>query len=308
MTVAGRLDKRQSVDAVAAAIMVGLTFSWGLNGVVAKISYRGFDPIFVTLARSVVGGALVLIWCRLRGVKLFERDGTLWLGILAGALFGGEFLLIFVGLEYTTVARNTLLVNTMPFWVLLGAHFLLGERMTLVKLAGLVAAFAGVVLVFADRLSLPSPEALFGDALSLAAGVLWAATTLVIKRSRLTEIGAEKLLLYQLAMASIMALPLLLVSGPAVRGLDALAIGALAFQAIYIVAITFQVWFWLMRRYPASGLASFAFLSPVFGVLCGSVLLGEPSSPSIFIALALIAAGLFMVNWRPRAQVVPGKA
>ena len=160
--------------------MIGLTLSWGLNGVAAKLSNPA-TPVFLTLARSVVGGGMVFLWCRWRGIRLFERDGTLWLGLLAGLLFGLEFLLIFVGLDYTSAARSTLLVNSMPFWVLLGGHFFLGERMSLRKFIGLLLAFAGVALVFSDKLSLPGPDALIGDLMSLAAGLLWAATTLVIK-------------------------------------------------------------------------------------------------------------------------------
>ena len=299
---AGAFDRRDAVDMAAAAIMIGLTFSWGLNGVAAKISYSGFSPVFVAVARSAIGGLLVFLWCRYRGIRLFDSDGTLWPGLLAGLLFGGEFLLIFVGLEFTTVARSTLMVNTMPFWVLVGAHFLLGEHMTLRKWAGLALAFAGVVLVFSDKLSLPGPEAITGDIMSLGAGVLWAATTLVIKKSRLAGTSAEKLLLYQLAVSAMMALPLLPLAGPALREFSAPAYAALLFQAVYIVAFTYILWFWLMRRYPASGLSSFAFLTPAFGVLCGGLLLGEPLSIKIFAALGLIATGLVIVN-RPRRQL-----
>ena len=297
---AGAFDRRDAVDIAAAAIMVGLTFSWGLNGVAAKLSYAGFSPVFVAVARSVVGGLLVFMWCRYRGIRLFENDGTLWPGLLAGLLFGAEFVLIFVGLEFTTVARSALMVNTMPFWVLVGAHFLLGEHMTLRKWAGLAMAFAGVVLVFSDKLSLPGPEAITGDIMSLGAGILWAATTLVIKKSRLATASAEKLLLYQLAVSAVMTLPLLPLAGPAVRGFSPLATGALLFQAVYVVAFTYILWFWLVRRYPAAGLSSFAFLTPAFGVLCGGILLGEPLSLRIFAALGLIAAGLIVVNRPPR--------
>ncbi|WP_189435223.1 EamA family transporter, partial [Mesorhizobium sp. M1E.F.Ca.ET.041.01.1.1] len=94
----------------AAAIMVGLTLSWGMNYVAAKVSYAGYDPVFVSIARSILGGLCVFGWCRLRGIKLFQADGTLVAGIVAGVLFGVEFLFLYVGLEYTTVARNTLLV------------------------------------------------------------------------------------------------------------------------------------------------------------------------------------------------------
>ncbi|TIP02331.1 MAG: DMT family transporter [Mesorhizobium sp.] len=301
MTTAAELDRRDAVDMAAAAIMVGLTFSWGLNYVAAKISYAGYDPVFVSIARSLIGGACVLGWCRLRGIKLFEADGTLAAGIVVGVLFGVEFLCLYIGLEYTTVARNTLLVNTMPFWVLIGGHFLLGEHIKARKLGGLVLAFCGLVAVFSDGIVAGSDATLTGDLLSLGSGILWAATSIVIKRSKLVATSAEKLLLYQLAGAAIVGVLVMPLAGPPIRAVATLPTLALLFQSFYIVAFTYVLWFWLLRRYPASGLSSFAFLSPVFGVLCG-VVLGEAPTTRIFLALALIAAGLIIVNRPARRQ------
>ena len=294
------------MDSLAAALMIMLTLSWGLNGVAAKLTNIGYSPIFLSLVRSALGGALVFLWCQYRGIRLFERDGTLWAGLLAGSLFGLEFLLIFIGLDYTSVARSALLVNTMPFWTLLVGHFLLGERVSARKIAGLLLAFGGLALVFSDELSLPGPDALLGDLLSLGAGLAWAATMIVIKGTRLAGIAAEKLLLYQLAVAaaiSALALPL---GGPIIRDGNALATGALLFQAVYVTAVTYVLWFWLVQRYPASGLASFTFLTPVFGVLFGGVLLGEPLGITIFIALALIVTGLVLVNRPPKRSIPAG--
>ncbi|ESX21139.1 DMT family transporter [Mesorhizobium sp. LSJC264A00] len=305
MAVASALDRRDAVDLAAAAIMVGLTFSWGLNYVAAKISYAGFDPVFVSIARSIIGGLCVLGWCWLRGIRLFKADGSLVAGIIVGVLFGVEFLCLYIGLEYTTVARNTLLVNTMPFWVLVGGHFLLGERINARKLGGLVLAFCGLVAVFSDGIAGGTDVTLMGDLLSLGSGILWAATSIVIKRSKLVETSAEKLLLYQLAGAAIVGVLVLPFAGPPIRAVSALPALALLFQSLYIVAFTYVLWFWLLRRYPASALSSFAFLSPVFGVLCGAIILGEAPTTRIFVALGLIAVGLIIVN-RPARKQVPG--
>ncbi len=305
MAVASSLDRRDAVDLAAAAIMVGLTFSWGLNYVAAKISYAGYDPVFVSIARSIIGGLCVLGWCWLRGIKLFEPDGSLVAGIVVGVLFGVEFLCLYIGLEYTTVARNTLLVNTMPFWVLIGGHFLLGERINARKLGGLVLAFCGLVAVFSDGIVGGTDTTLMGDLLSLGSGILWAATSIVIKRSKLVETSAEKLLLYQLAGAAIVGVLVMPFAGPPIRAITTVSTLALLFQSLYIVAFTYVLWFWLLRRYPASGLSSFAFLSPVFGVLCGAVILGEAPTLRIFVALGLIAIGLIIVN-RPIRKQVPG--
>lgn len=301
---ADTLDRREAVDMTAAAIMVGLTLSWGLNYVAAKISYIGYDPVFVSIARSILGGLCVFAWCRLRGIKLFEADGTLIAGIAVGVLFGVEFMCLYIGLEYTTVSRNTLLVNTMPFWVLIGGHFLLGERINARKLGGLFLAFGGLAAVFFDGILAGNDSTLTGDLLSLGSGVLWALTSIVIKRSKLVDTPAEKLLLYQLAGATVVGMLVMPFAGAPIRQFAVLPTLALAFQSFFIVAVTYVLWFWLLTRYPAAGLSSFAFLSPVFGVLCGAVLLGEPLTVKIFVALALIAAGLIIVN-RPSRRQIP---
>ncbi|MDH4984596.1 DMT family transporter [Aminobacter anthyllidis] len=298
------LDRRDSIDTAAVVLMLLLTMSWGMNGVAAKLATSGYNPIFLNVARSGIGCILVFLWCLYRGVPLWSKDGTLWAGIAAGLLFGTEFILVFVSLEYTTVARNSLLVNTMPFWVLIGAHFWLGERMTLQKFLGLLLAFGGVAVVFADKLSMTGSSTLVGDLLALVAGLLWALTTLVIKGTKLSNAGAEKVLLYQLVVSALMAVPLVSLAGPALRDVSAVATGALLFQAVYVVAFTYILWFWLMRRYPAAGLSSFAFLSPAFSVICGWLVLGEPLTWNIFLALGLIVAGLMIVN-RPSRKTVP---
>ena len=298
------LERRDSIDALAASLMILLTFSWGLNQVAIKIANTGYNPVLLTVLRSVIAACLVFLWCRWKGIRLFERDGTLPGGLLAGIMFGAEFVLIFFGLDYTSAARGVLMINTMPFWVLVGGHFFLGERISPVRFAGLVLAFAGVVLVFSDELSLAGPDALFGDALCLVAGFLWGATTIVIRRTKLATASAEKTLLYQLAVSAVFALPLLPLAGPLLREVSALATASLMFQAVYVVAFTYILWFWLIRQYPASGLSSFTFLSPVFGVLCGALILDEPLSARIFLALGLIAVGLLLVN-RPVRRTIP---
>ena len=102
------------------------------------------------------------------------------------------------------------------------------------------------------------------------------------------------------AAVAVIVLPF---SGPAIRDANAVATWAILFQAVYIVAVTYVLWFWLVRHYPASGLASFTFLTPAFGVLFAGLILGEPLGMTIFVALALIAGGLILVNRMPRQSV-----
>lgn len=302
MTGVSALDRRDTVDGFAIGAMIAITFVWGLSNILTKIANTGYNPVFVTFSRSALGVILVLGWCAWRGIPLFRRDGTLWPGLLAGLLFAIQFLLLFIALEFTSVARAVLLGNTMPFWVLIGAHFVLGEKMDARKFIGIALAFAGVFVIFADRLSVPGPDAWIGDLMNLAAGAVWACITFVIKGTRLSEAAAEKVLCYQLGVSALVSLCVMPFAGPVVREAGMAASLAILAQAVFVVAITYILWFWMMRRYPAASLSSFVFLVPSFGVLQGAIFLGEPLSPLIFLSLALIAAGIVIVN-RPRRGV-----
>lgn len=289
-------SNRVSFDGLAVALVIFLMFTWGLNQVAIKVGNRGFNPMLMAAGRAALAGICVFLWCYWKGTPLFRRDKTLWPGLLAGLLFGAEFVLLFLAMEYTSVGRVTLMMNIMPFWVAIGGHFLLGERMSIRAFIGMCVAFAGVFLVFSDHVSRPGPDALFGDMLALFGGILWALTTIVIKRSKLVYASPEKILLYQLAIAALVPLPFLGVSGPLVRDPDILTAVSFLFQSLFVVAFTYPLWFWMIGRYPISKLSNFAFLTPAFGVLLSGILLGEPLGWRIVAALVLIGAGLIIIN------------
>jgi drug/metabolite transporter (DMT)-like permease len=293
---------KDRLDATAIGLIFLLSACWGFTQVTVKFANTGFQPVFQAGLRSVIACVLVLLWCWWRRINLFERDGTLWAGIAAGVLFGIEFVFIYVGLDYTSVSRSVLFVYLMPFVVAIGAHFLIpNERLTVLKMVGMIAAFGGLVVALFDKLSLPSQSALFGDLLCFLGAVAWGATTLVIKSTKLTMASPEKVLLYQLVVSAVMLVPLSLLFGPLIRDVTPLTVTAVLYQGIIVVAISYLVWFWLLRHYPAGDLSTFAFLTPVFGLLFGALLLSEPVGPQLLVALALLAIGLFLVAYRPRA-------
>ena len=297
MTAIDQAGRRPSIDAFAAGTMVVLCLCWGLNQIAVKIVNEGLQPVFQAGLRSLFAAVLVYGWCRYRDVRLFERDGTLVPGIVAGVLFAIEFIFIYVGLDYTSVARCIVCVYTAPFIVAAGAHFLIpGERLTPMRVAGLVAAFAGVLLIFSDELSLPSPQALVGDILCLLAGFAWGATTLCVRVTKLAEVSAEKTLLYQLGVSAVVMLVIAPFYGPLVREMTALVTGAMLFQIVVVGAFSYVTWFWLLRRFQAAQLAAFTFLTPVFAVILGNLLLDEPISLRLVAALALVAAGIAVVS------------
>ncbi|MGK2898451.1 MAG: DMT family transporter [Burkholderiaceae bacterium] len=295
-------DRKGHLDTLAVTSLVVCCLLWGLNQVAAKAALPEVPPLWQATARSLGGAALVAVWARLRGIPMFTRDATLRGGLLTGTLFAAEFLCIFVGLEFTTASRMVVFIYISPFVVALGMPFIAhAERLSRVQVAGLLIAFAGVTWAFAEGFTKPAAGAhqLLGDGLGVLGGVLWGATTLAIRGTRLSGAPAEKTLLYQLAISGALLLPAAIVRGaPLPTRLSALAWASLGFQVVIIVTASYLVWFWLMRRYPATRLASFTLLTPVFGLLLGALLLGEPITPRLVIALAAVATGIVLVNRR----------
>ncbi|MCC6946877.1 MAG: DMT family transporter [Bradyrhizobiaceae bacterium] len=295
------MKKHDRLDALGSAATVTLCALWALSHVAVKIANAGISPAFQSGLRSLGALLLLCLWSWLRRIPLLGSDGTLGVGLAAGAMFGAEFALIFWALVYTDVARGVIILYTTPFFVALGAHcFVPGERLHRQQVVGLLAAFAGVVIAFADGLTLPTWRALIGDGMMLAAAALWAATTVLVKASKLSRIAPEKTLAYQLAVSGVVLTPFALLLGE--RGIfdpTALVLVSLAFQIVVVAFASYLVWFALIRIYPASTLSAFTFLTPLFSLVFGAVLLGERVSAALIAALALVAFGIWLVN-RPR--------
>ena len=295
-------ERKHHLDATAVVLIVGCCFLWGLNQVAAKAAMPEVPALWQAAVRSVGGALLVAAWAAVRRIPIFARDGTLPGGLLAGALFAVEFLCIFVGLQFTTASRMVVFIYISPFVVALGMPFIARhEGLSRPQMVGLLIAFAGVAWAFAEGFTKPAagPHQLLGDTLGVAAGVLWGATTLAIRGSKLTNASAEKTLLYQLAISGALLLAAALVQGvPMPTRLSTLAWASLGFQTVIVTAISYVVWFWLIRSYPATKLASFTLLTPVFGLLMGAMLLGESITTRLVIALVAVASGIVLVNRR----------
>ncbi|MDX5411406.1 MAG: DMT family transporter [Thauera sp.] len=289
---------KNELDRFAIGLMVLLCTIWGLQQVAIKLASAGISPVWQAGLRSIGASAIVFAWAWLRGVRLFERDGTLVPGLLAGLLFAAEFAMIFLGLQHTTASRGVIFLYTAPFFVALGALWLLPlEHMRRAQWAGMALAFAGVLVLFGEHLFAPADGAWVGDLMIFCAAALWAATTLTVKASALARAAAEKTLLYQLGVSAAVLPPLSLALGePGVFAPTALVWGNLFFQAVIVAGASYLGWFWLIRQYPATRLSSFSFLTPVMGVLAGGVLLGEPLTLGVFAALFLVGSGIWVAN------------
>ena len=281
----------------AVALMLMLCVSWGFNQIAVKLALPDVPPMMQALIRSAGALPVMLLVGWLRGVKFFERDGTLGPGLLAGLLFGIEFVLIFSGLVFTSASRAAVFLYTAPFFVALGSYQFLVERLTALQWSGLALSFAGVALA----IGVPQPNVdarvLLGDLLVVGGGALWAATTLIAKGTRLRTAAPEKALSYQVAVS----IPILgcasWLSGETITHMPGLlSVSLLAYQAIWVVGCTFVLWFALVKTYSASKLSAFTFITPLFGVVAAYFIMHDQLTVAFGAAALLVIAGLYLVN------------
>lgn len=279
-------------------MMVVLCMCWGFQQITIKIAAAGISPVMQAGLRSIIATVLLLAWAQLRRIPLFGRDGTLGGGMAAGALFAGEFVFIYAGLAYTAASRMVVFIYLAPCLTALGLQwFVPGERLNAGQWSGVALAFLGVALAFADGFSAASGSTLIGDAFGVIAAVLWAATTVLVRSTRLTSASAAKTLFYQLAVSALL-LPLvsLAMGEPGVGALTPKVVASLVYQSVIVAFASYLAWFWLLTRYLAGRLAVFSFLTPLFGVAFGVIFLSEPLSAAFIGAALLVGAGIALVN------------
>ncbi len=294
------VQRKTHLDRLAITLLVLCCAFWGFQQILIKTTVAEVPPLWQATLRFVGATVLLGLWCLWRGVPLFQRDGTLKGGLLAGLLFAGEFACIYIGLQYTTASRLTVFLYTSPFVVaLLLPQFVPGEQLRKIQWAGLLLAFASVAVAFSEGFAHSTPTQLMGDAIALTAGIFWGLTTLVIRTTLLAQASAEKTLFYQVAVTAVLAPILSLILGEPWRfDYSGLAWGSIALQTVIGAFASYLVWMWMLRHYPATQMSTFVFLTPVFALLFGVGLLGEPLTLALVLALVGVAAGIVLVSRR----------
>jgi drug/metabolite transporter (DMT)-like permease len=295
-------ERKTHLDSLAITLLVVCCAFWGFQQILIKDTVAEVPPLWQASLRFWGAAVLIWLWCAARGVPLFARDGTLKAGLLAGVLFAGEFTGIYLGLLHTSASRLTVFLYTSPFVVaLLLPRVVPGEKLRRIQWLGLVIAFAAVALAFSEGFTQGSPVAgqWLGDAMALAAGLLWGLTTLTIRATRLSMASAEKTLFYQVAVTALVA-PLISLALGEVWSLDysARAWGSLGLQTVVGAFASYLTWMWMLRHYPATQMSTFTFLTPVFALVFGVVLLSEPLTPQLVLALTGVAVGIVLVSRR----------
>jgi drug/metabolite transporter (DMT)-like permease len=301
-------DAGRPLSPVAIALMLMLCISWGFNQIAVKLALPDIPAMMQATFRSIGALPVLLIVGWIRGVKFFERDGSFWPGVLAGILFSFEFVLIYQGLRLTTASRAVVFLYTAPFFVALGSFRLLGERLRASQWTGLALSFAGVALAIGVPQANVDTSVLLGDLMIVGGGALWGATTVIAKGTKLRLAAPEKALGYQVAISIPILAAAAWLSGEKLTHVPGpLAISVVTYQAIWIVGLTFTIWFALVQAYSASKLSAFTFITPLFGVVASYLIMHDQLTLAFGAAAVLVIAGLYLVN-RPEVtgpKVVP---
>ncbi len=301
---AGMNLRKDHLDGLAVGMLLACCMFWGLQQVLVKSIMGEVAPLFQASLRCMGACVLLLVWCHVRGVRLFVRDGSLWPGLLTGGLFAAEFACIYLGLLYTSASRLTVFLYTAPFWVaMLVPLFVKSERLRPLQWLGMACAFVAVAFAMREGLGAGSSgsasmsHGAWGDLLGLAAGALWGLTTVTIRAKNLTRIAPEKLLFYQIATTAVAVPWISLALGESWNlQWSALAWGSMLAQTVVGAFASYLAWMWMLGRYPATKISVFVFLTPLFALLFGTWLLGEPVTTTLLAALALVALGIVLVN------------
>ncbi|OYT86660.1 MAG: EamA family transporter [Burkholderiales bacterium PBB6] len=298
------------LDARAVAVMTLLCVLWSLQQISLKAVAGQASPMLLVALRSLIG---VVLLAALMARRAEVPARSRWpAGALAGGLFALEYLLVTAALNLTQASHVVVFLYTAPLFAALGLHWKLpAERLNVVQWSGIGLAFGGITLAFlgGDVMagvqtgshgggagSASAAQSLLGDALALLAGAAWGATTITIRCSNLAQAPATETLLYQLLGAFVLLLPVAVFTGQVHFEHVPVVWAHLAFQALIVSFASFLAWFWLLRRYLASQLGVFSFLTPLFGVVLGVWLLGESLTPPFVAGSALVLGGIALVS------------
>jgi drug/metabolite transporter (DMT)-like permease len=289
------MNRKLQIDTFGAIALTGFAFLLAFNQVVIKVTNGGIQPVFFAGLRSAGAILCVYGYMRWRGIPLQWTKGTKRWGAITGVIFAFEFLCLFIALDLTTVGRSGVIFYSMPLWMALIAHFFVrDDRITPQKAVGLGFALCGVAWAILAR-DEGTPN-IWGDLAALGAAIGWAVTALLAKASPLSRVKPEMQLMWQIGISAPILLIASLFFGDLIRDLAPVHLWGLAFQIVVVVSAGFVFWLWLLSIYPASGVASFSFLSPVLSVGLGWLLLGETVGPNLLGALVLVAIGIVLIN------------
>ena len=293
------MEKKNKIDAFGAVALISFSLLLGINHVVIKIVNVGLNPIFFAGIRSFIAFLFIIIWMKFTRKPIVFNKKNLNICLIAGLVFALEFLFLFLALDFTSVSRNSIIYYSMPLWLTVLLFFTKNkEKLSFIKLLGLILAFSGVVISVSKNDSglIINSSSLFGDFLAFLAALFWALLIIIAKNSNFNKEIPEMQLLWMVMVSGPILICFSFFIEDPIRDFQIIHIWGLLFQSIVVVAGGFLFWLWLLSKYPASGVASFSFLTPIFTIFFGWLILSEVMTPDFLFAAFLVVTGLILIN------------
>ena len=287
---------------LAGILSAFLCVIFGSNTVAIKFSFSGVGVFTTAGIRFSIAALAIFLWARATGQTIWLKKGQLHQVLILAALFAVQLSMFYFGLSKSNASRGTLIVNLLPFLVLFLAHFFIpGDRISRRKFLGILLGFGGVAFMFAEKKGVTADFRL-GDLIILSATFIWACNAIYLKRI-ISAFSPFQVTLYSMIFSvPIFFLEAFLWDTPMISRLDYKVVGAVLYQSLVTAAFGFVAWNTLLQKYGAVALHSFIFIMPIAGVVLGGLVLGEPITAKLLIALALIVAGILVVHLRPRKE------
>jgi len=292
----GEVPNNQELPLLAAIFTSILCAGFGANAVAIKISLYGLGAFTTAGFRFSIAALAILLWARITQRSFIIKKGQAHQLLIISMLFTAQLGLLYLGLSRTNASRGTLLINLQPFFILFLAHcFIPGDQITKRKILGLLMGFSGMALVFLERKGVTT-DIHTGDFMILITAFIWACNTVYTKKI-INAFDPFHIVLYPLIFSvPFFFLAGLLWDGTMIAHVDIKVLSALLYQSLVAASFGFVAWNSMLQKYGAVSLHSFLFIMPISGVLLGGLVLGEPITFNILLALALSVSGIVVVN------------
>jgi len=290
----------QELPFIAAIFASFLCFIFGANSVAIKISLSGLGPFTAAGFRFCMAAFLIFLWAKITRRSFYIKKRQAHQLLIISVFFTVQLSLLYFGLSKTNASRGTLLANLQPFFILFLAHYFIpGDRITKKKILGLFMGFTGMALVFFGKKGVTA-DMQFGDFMILTTAFIWACNTVYIKRI-INAFDPFQIVFYPM----IFSIPCFFLAGfiwdgTMIGHVNLKVLGSLLYQGILTASFGFVAWNTMLQKYGAVSLHSFIFIMPIAGVALAGVVLGEPITLKILVALLMIASGIIVVNFKTR--------
>lgn len=303
-----RVPPAKRMTATAYALGILLAILWGGNYVAVKVGVTHLPPVGAAGLRFVLGMLAVYAWTLARRSHLRIEKGE-WVAVLVNAaLLFAQISLMNLGLVRTTGANGTVLMSSYPVLVAVAAHLMVpGDQLTFRKVCGLGLSLVGILAVFGGELRL-SDGTLIGNLIVLSSATLLGIKIAYLKLC-LVRVSRDKLLFWQalLSLPMFAAYTVLVEWSAWQHSIETVgqaelmyAMAAIGYQGFVIAGFCFMCWAWLLSHYQASKLATFAFLTPLSGLVLSNLILGDVLRAGLWLGALLVAAGVTIATTESR--------